>query len=90
MGLAYNKGNYLQPPGNHKFMGSRTLEVWYISPARDHCRCLKFQVTNTGGICVSGQYKLYPQHSHVLIETPKDESARINRYLIEEVKVLKD
>ena len=52
--------------------GGRELEAWYIGPAWDHYKCLKLQVPNTGGIRVSVQYKIYPQHRHVPIETPKD------------------
>ena len=62
----------------------------YIGPAWDHYRCLKFQVTTTCGIHVSGQYKLYPQHSHVTIETPKDKATRITKDIIEAVKGLQD
>ena len=69
---------------------ARSLEAWYIGPTWDHCRCLQFQVPTTGGICVSSQYKLYPQHSHVPIETPRDEATRIARQLIEAVKGLQD
>ena len=68
----------------------RALEAWYLDPAWNHYRCLKLQVPTTGGIRVSGQYKLYPQHSHVPIEKPKDEATRISRHLIEAVKGLQD
>ena len=64
--------NIFNPPEIWSSWGARALEAWYIGPARDHCRCLKLQVPTTGGICVSGQYKLYPQHSHIPIETPRD------------------
>ena len=57
-------------------------------PAWDHYRCLKFQVPTTGGICVSSQYQLYPQHSGVPIETPRDTSTRVAKDLIKEVKGL--
>ena len=48
-----------------------------------------FQVQTTGGIRVSGQYKLYPQHSCVPIETPKDAAKRLAKDLSDEVKGLK-
>ena len=50
--------------------------------------CQKFQVPTTVGIHVSGQYKLYPQHSRVPIETPRDVSMGVSKNLIEAFKLL--
>ena len=90
MSPACNKGNYIQSPGIIILWGDRELGAWYIGPAWEHCRCVKFQVPNTGEVCVSVQYKLYPQHSNVPIETQKDEYNRIAKDLIEAVNWLQD
>ena len=85
-----DKGKYLQFPGNPKFIGDRALEEWYIGPAWGHYRCLKLQAPTTYGICVSNQYKLYPQHSRVPIEKQRDAATRVAKYLIDKVKILQD
>ena len=90
MGPAYDKGNYIQSREIKSSWGARALEAWYIGTTWDHYMCLKLQVLTTGGIRFSGQYKIYPQHSHVPIEKPNDEATRKSRDLIEEVKGLKD
>ena len=71
-------------------MGGQIIRGMVHSPQLIYYRCLKFHVPTTGGIRVSSQYKLYPQQSHVLIETPRGESTRIARYLIKAVKGLQD
>ena len=70
--------------------GARSLEAWYIGPAWDHYRCLKLQVPTTGGIRFSVKYNMYPQYSHVPIETPRYAYTNIARDLIDSVKGLQD
>ena len=84
--LPATRGNIFNPPEIRNSWGGRALEAWFIGPAWDHYRCLKFQLLTTGGIRFSSQYKLYPQQIYVPIETPKDKSTSISRELIESVK----
>ena len=80
---ARDKGNYLQSLGNQKFMGGQIIRCMVHKIRLGPLQVPKFQVPTTGGICVSGQYRMYPQHSHIPIETPKDEATRIAIELIE-------
>ena len=50
----------------------------------------KFQVPTTGGLRVSGQYQMYPQHICVPVEAPRDSETSVEKYLIEAVKTLQD
>ena len=70
--------------------GAIAQDSWYIGPDWDHYRCLKFLVSTTGEIRVSGQYKLYPQHSRFPFEIPRGAYTRLAKDLIKSVKVLQD
>ena len=84
------KSTIFNPPEIRSSWGGRSLESWYIDPTWDHYRCLKLQVPTTGGILVSVQYKLYPPHSCVSIETSRDVYTSIARDIIDSVKVFQD
>ena len=77
------KGTILNPPETRSSWGARSVDVWYLHPAWNYYICLIFIDTATGGIKISGQYTLYPQHFTIPIERPMDEAMNIEADLIQ-------
>ena len=90
MGPSYDEGNYLQSPGTLEFMGHPSIICVVRRPHLGPLQVPKFQVPTTCGLRVSGQYKMYPQHSCVPIEAPRDTDTRVVKDPIEAVKKLQD
>ena len=54
--------------------GPHVVDGWYIGPAMDHYRALKFYIKSTRGIHISSNYRLMPTHSSVPTISEEDET----------------
>jgi hypothetical protein len=84
------RGTVFNPPESRTSWGPRAVDAWYLSPAWDHYRCLKFAIPSTGGERTSGQYKLYPKHVNVPRRTPMDRAVTIAANLTSTLRELQD
>ena len=65
--------------------GPRGLDVWYCGPAMDHYQWAHFFVPETGAMCVSGVYNLFPQHCIMPAFTRKSHVTAVNDEIKEEI-----